>query len=968
MNILMLHPHDIYSNSEPWTVRITYLATEFVKRGHNVRLLYHLIDPRMSLEEATARQEFPFTTIPSYRFQMALVGKMKFVTELARWADVIHFQKCFPHVSIPALWAGYRLGKPVHYDWDDWEWGIYNYNPMNRLVGAGIRVFERMLPRLCDSVSVASEALRRMAIDLGVPENRLFDGHVGGDLERFKPDNDGSRVRAEHHIEGPTVLYLGQLHGAQYLELFLQAVKIVLDSGRTPNFMVVGGGERFGELFQLAETIGVGHHVIFTGAVDHDVVPEYVAAADVAVACFADTAQVATKSPLKVCEYLAAGKAIVASRVGEVPRMVGDAGILVPPGDPAELAQGIIRLLDDEDLRKRLSAKARRRAEDEFNWGATAQNLLTAYEMILDESRWLNWKIDKGQARTPFFVQPSGPPRPIHKSKYLTPKPAEKPLTRSATPAAPMPDVHVAAPPPASGGAPGTNGHGVHAAPEAGFSRVQFISGGSTVIAGGGLQTAASDVVVAIPEDAPFAEPRPLDEKRKHSNGNGNGHGTNGVAKPAALVNGKKERRPWVPNPPKPPHYSLGPLAPLRRFIEGNLDIAGVLDGRVAFIGPHTVQFDPTDTCPHDCIACWCRSPLLVDKTMPVEEQKQRLDFDVLCDVLDDLVRMGTKEIYIAGGGEPMAYPKILPLCERIKEKGLICNINTSFLNVGKKVAHELARMKVDFMTVSVWAASPETYVLTHPNKTEESYWDLRESLTYLNEVKDTVPFIKTYNVLTNLNFHEFKAMVDFAIDTKSESVEFTVVDTMPGRTDSLLLNSEQQRWLYEEALRVRRWIVDDEKEARVQLYLYDQFLRRVSGEHTTVGEHDRLVIDSMPCTVGWSFSRLLANGNVNGCLKSHRIPHGTVHERRFLDIWTGRHQVEFRKKTNVFTKSDPWFSNIGNDPDAKCGCYKSCDDLGRNEHLWGRMQAMPWYKLAVLKAAQLYLRATGQYLKPSSV
>ncbi|HPM78352.1 MAG TPA: glycosyltransferase, partial [bacterium] len=143
MNILMLHPHDIYSNSEPWTVRITYLASEFVKRGHNVRLIYHLLDPRTDLAEATARQEYPFTTIPVHRYQFALVAKMRSTAQFAEWADVIHFQKCFPQVSVPAIWAAYRLGKPVHYDWDDWEYGIYNYNPMNKVVGWSIRTFEK---------------------------------------------------------------------------------------------------------------------------------------------------------------------------------------------------------------------------------------------------------------------------------------------------------------------------------------------------------------------------------------------------------------------------------------------------------------------------------------------------------------------------------------------------------------------------------------------------------------------------------------------------------------------------------------------------------------------------------------------------------------------------------------------------------------------------------------------------------
>ena len=332
MNILMLHPHDIYSNSEPWTVRITYLAEEFVKRGHNVRLIYHLIDSRVSLEEATARQEYPFTTIPAYRHQLALVAKMRSVTQFARWADVIHFQKCFPHVSIPAIWAGYRLGKPVHYDWDDWEFGIYNYSPMNRIVGYTIDAFEKALPKMVDSVSVASQSLREYALRLGVPEQRIFEAHVGADLQRFRPDIDGSSVRTKHHINGPVVLYLGQLHGAQYLELFLNASAMISKERPDVTFMVVGGGDRFGELFQLTEELKIANKVVFTGSIDHDEIPLYIAAADVAVACFEDTPQTRTKSPLKIVEYMAMGQAVVASKMGEVPAMMGDAGILVEPG------------------------------------------------------------------------------------------------------------------------------------------------------------------------------------------------------------------------------------------------------------------------------------------------------------------------------------------------------------------------------------------------------------------------------------------------------------------------------------------------------------------------------------------------------------------------------------------------------------------------------------------------------------
>ncbi len=871
MNILMLHPHDIYSNSEPWTVRVTYLASEFVKRGHNVRLIYHLLDPRTDLEEATARQEYPFTTIPVHRYQFALVAKMRSTAQFAEWADVIHFQKCFPQVSVPAIWAAYRLGKPVHYDWDDWEYGIYNYNPMNKVVGWSIRTFEKVLPKLVDTVSVASEALREMALALGVPDHRIFEAHVGGDLDRFRPDIDGSRVRQLHNIDGPMVLYLGQLHGAQYLELFLQSAKRLIDEGSPATFAVVGGGERFGELFQLTEHLGISHRVVFTGAIDHHEIPQYINAADVAVACFEDTPQTRCKSPLKICEYMASGAAIVASNMGEVPRMIGDAGVLVAPGNAEQLAAGVGKLLADEDLRRRLGAKARLRAETKYNWGVTAENLLEAYELGLHERRWLFWQTDPKKKTIP-LTTPLPQPRALPVAEHQTEEPP-----------APMPE------PPQPETAP------------------------------------AVPTYAAMP-----GEPK--------SSASDNGGPGSRLRAPAFLTR-------------------------VRSFIEGNLDIVGVLDGRESFVGPHTVQIDPTNVCNNDCLACWCNSPLLLDKALPSPKRDAVLPLPIIIRLLDDMIEMGSKEVYIAGGGEPFCHPDILTIIAEIKKRGLVCNVNTNFTLIDDEVVKFLADQRVDYMTVSVWSGTADVYSLLHPNKTEETYEQIKRNLMRLNEIKHMVPFIKVYHVINNLNFHQIKEMVDFALDTKSESVEFTVLDTIPGRTDVLLMNEEQRAWLHREALRVREWI-DNEHPPRLHLFKYDQFLRRIGGSHTTTGEHDMTIIDSMPCTVGWQFARIMADGDVNGCLKAHRIPLGNLHETTFKELWTSDIQREWRDKTNVLAKEDPWFANIGNDPHAKIGCYKSCDDLGRIEHLVGRYRAMSPTERAVLKGAAWWLKFREKQLE----
>jgi len=97
-----------------------------------------------------------------------------------------------------------------------------------------------------------------------------------------------------------------------------------------------------------------------------------------------------------------------------------------------------------------------------------------------------------------------------------------------------------------------------------------------------------------------------------------------------------------------------------------------------------------------------------------------------------------------------------------------------------------------------------------------------------------------------------------------------------------------------------------------------------------------------MPCYIGWLFARIIPNGEIHSCLKAHRIPTGSLYLNRFSEIWNSEKQVYFRKKTLAYKKSDLFFRLIGNDPNIKeVGCYKSCDDIGRNTWMHNRMKML---------------------------
>ena len=386
----MVHPHDLFATSEPWTIRIKSIALEFLKQSHKVKLCYFPI----MINENYYPKKIDYIELicldRTHSPKAFIINTIKLI-KLCKWADIVHFQKCQHYASIPTVLAAYIVGRPLHYDWDDWEEKIWfescGSGLRSRYTGLFFKILERYLPLLADSVSCASNYLKSLAYKFGLKNEYIFDSHVGADLEKFNPHLDGRWVKEKYSIKGDLVLYIGQLHGAQYVDLFIKASNIVLQEKPDVKFMIVGGGYLEKELKKLARDLRIDDKVIFTGCVSHEQIPYYIAQATLCVAPFKDTLVTRCKSPLKIVEYLASGKPIVASNVGEVRNMVGGAGVLVDHSNYHALAEGILRLLEDRALRDKFGRLARQRAEQKYNWSTTASSLSIAYKKVASRER-----------------------------------------------------------------------------------------------------------------------------------------------------------------------------------------------------------------------------------------------------------------------------------------------------------------------------------------------------------------------------------------------------------------------------------------------------------------------------------------------------------------------------------------------------------------------------------------------------
>jgi len=372
----------------------------------------------------------------------------------------------------------------------------------------------------------------------------------------------------------------------------------------------------------------------------------------------------------------------------------------------------------------------------------------------------------------------------------------------------------------------------------------------------------------------------------------------------------------------------------LKNFYNNRLDLIGVIDGRHAFIGPNLVQIDLTNKCNNSCIGCWCNSPFLEEKKISGKEKEETLPYNRVISLIDELKKYGTKEIYLGGGGEPFMHSKIMAIVEYIKKNNLVCHINTNFTLINEKIAKKLVDLDVDHIAVSLWAGDADTYVKTHPNQDKKVFYQMEKTLSFIKKLKDKQgkekPLIKIYNVISSLNYKRIDEMVEFAFLVKADSVEFTVIDVVDGKTESLLLNEKQRKVLLKKSLELKEKYKNKRK---FIIFRFDQFIKRISNPLSVKGLYDKKAVDSIPCYVGWIFSRILANGDVIPCLKAHKKPIGNILKKNFKEIFFSEKYSKFRFMAKNFKKNNKFFKQIN--------CYKTCDDLGRNNEMHKQMSSL---------------------------
>lgn len=289
--------------------------------------------------------------------------------------------------SLAGAILAHLTGKPLILEYNGSEEWVAEHWTSTTSLRAQIAACEEAALRAATRIVVVSEVDHRSLLARGVEPERIILNPNGVDAERFAVGGRPAMRRRHAIAEDSCVIgfvgTFGPWHGAPVL-----ARAFVNDAHRVQNLhlLLVGDGNELEATSELVKEGGLVNRMTMTGQVPPWEIPGYLDACDILVAPHVPLAEDTDffGSPTKLFEYMASGKAIVASRLGQIGDVLehGSTAWMVEPGSVDDLAEALLRVATAPELRNELGTNARRQAIKHHSWQLNARRLIDAYSAL----------------------------------------------------------------------------------------------------------------------------------------------------------------------------------------------------------------------------------------------------------------------------------------------------------------------------------------------------------------------------------------------------------------------------------------------------------------------------------------------------------------------------------------------------------------------------------------------------------
>jgi len=264
------------------------------------------------------------------------------------------------------------------------ELPTYNFLGSRRLSRILGKFLDYYLPKKADFIIANTERLKKFFLARGIPENKIEVVPTGIDVEFFRSGDD-KKTRKRFSLENKKVLlYTGTFDAFQGLELLLESFVYVAQEIPSAVLLLVGGGtvtpEQEAFYRKKSRRLNIIERVIFAKASLKEV-PDYLAVADVAVCPRPSSAGM----PVKVLNYLAAKRPVVAFKNAAPFLKHGKEAWLVEKVSPQEFAQAMVKILTEESKAQELAEEGFKTVKSKFSLNIVCQKLVKIYASILNQ-------------------------------------------------------------------------------------------------------------------------------------------------------------------------------------------------------------------------------------------------------------------------------------------------------------------------------------------------------------------------------------------------------------------------------------------------------------------------------------------------------------------------------------------------------------------------------------------------------
>lgn len=317
---------------------------------------------------------------------------------------------------------------------------------------------------------------------------------------------------------------------------------------------------------------------------------------------------------------------------------------------------------------------------------------------------------------------------------------------------------------------------------------------------------------------------------------------------------------------------------------------AGILSKR-AFVGPYLVAIGGNYSCNYRCVFCEWFSPMVKKLKKEVHSPDYHMEMDVYKGLVRELGALGTRMVLI-GDIEPFMDAQLIEKIEYAKHYnlGVITVTNGSLINEEK--AEKLVDLKLDYLSVSINAGTPETYPRIHVTETEETFERIISMVSLIESLKEkkrtAFPHTRLSMVACNRNYHEIVKLVELCKETgvKTAFIKRLIPPSKEIAEELALTHSQKKE--------MTKYLVEALKYAnRYNINLDVEWPDWAGSHKTQVRRAD------IPCYYGWLFSMVDGNGDVYPCCFQNRIASckiGNIKKDNFTKLWFSKRYQDFRK------------------------------------------------------------------------